>query len=177
LPAAPAGEQDRPVAREAEYYRDPDAPAAQGVLPAAYAVVRDDFGRVLLVRRADDLNWELPGGRIDVGESATQAVVREVGEEAGIAIDVTGLAGVYSDPTHVLVYRDEGVRQQLAVCFHAQPHLTSPGRPVPDGRPDHVETIDVAWADPVHIHGLPMHPAVRRRLSDAISSPQQAHFD
>jgi 8-oxo-dGTP pyrophosphatase MutT (NUDIX family) len=91
------------------------------VLPAAYAVVRDRVGRVLLVRRADDLNWELPGGRIDVGESAVDAVVREVAEEAGLGITVTGLAGVYSDPSHVLVYADEGARQQLAICFHARP--------------------------------------------------------
>jgi DNA-binding CsgD family transcriptional regulator len=33
----------------------------------------------------------------------------------------------------------------------------------PTDAPDHVETIDVTWADPVHVHRLQMHPAVRRR--------------
>ncbi|MFZ2119232.1 MAG: NUDIX domain-containing protein, partial [Pseudonocardiaceae bacterium] len=42
------------------------------------------LGRVLLVRRADDGYWELPGGRVEVGESASAAVVREVAEEAGV---------------------------------------------------------------------------------------------
>lgn len=42
----------------------------RGLLPAAFAIVRNGPGRVLLVRRADDGYWELPGGRIEVGESA-----------------------------------------------------------------------------------------------------------
>jgi 8-oxo-dGTP pyrophosphatase MutT (NUDIX family) len=171
--AAAPDDQDRVVAREAEYYRDPAAPTAQGVLPAAYAVVRDDFGRVLLVQRADDRNWELPGGRIDVGESAVEAVVREVGEEADVVIEVVGLSGVYSDPAHVLVYADEGVRQQLAVCFHAHPRMPR-GAP---GRPDGVETIGVIWVDPAATHRLQMHPAVRRRLADALDDPLHAHYE
>jgi ADP-ribose pyrophosphatase YjhB (NUDIX family) len=69
-----------------------------------YAIVRNDLARILLVRRADDLYWELPGGRVDIGESASTAVVREVAEEAGGTIEVTGLAGVYSDPGHTLAY-------------------------------------------------------------------------
>ena len=89
-----------------------------GILPASFAVVRDDTGRVLLVQRADDELWELPGGRIEIGESASAAAVREVAEEAGVDIELTGLSGVYSEPGHVLVYAD-GARQQLAVCFHA----------------------------------------------------------
>jgi 8-oxo-dGTP pyrophosphatase MutT (NUDIX family) len=66
------------VARLQEYYRDPRAPAVLGILPASFAVVRDDTGQVLLVQRADDELWELPGGRIEIGESASAAAVREV---------------------------------------------------------------------------------------------------
>jgi ADP-ribose pyrophosphatase YjhB (NUDIX family) len=112
------------VARLQEYYRDPRAPAVLGILPASFAVVRDDTGRVL---RADDELWELPGGRIEIGESASAAAVREVAEEAGADIELTGLSGVYSEPGHVLVYAD-GARQQLAVCFHAAPR---DGQPTP----------------------------------------------
>ena len=63
-----------------EYYHDVAAPQAQQLLPAAFAIVRDNSGRILLVRRADDGCWELPGGRIEVGESASAAVIREVAE-------------------------------------------------------------------------------------------------
>ncbi|HEX6401677.1 MAG TPA: NUDIX domain-containing protein [Pseudonocardiaceae bacterium] len=80
-------------------------------------------GRVLLVRRTDDGYWELPGGRIEVGESASAAAVREDAEQTGVTITLTGLAGVYSDPTHVVAYpRRKGTYQQVAVWFHAVSH-------------------------------------------------------
>jgi 8-oxo-dGTP diphosphatase len=60
------------------------------------AVVRDERGRLLLVRRgtapAKGL-WSVPGGRIEPGETAVEAVVRELVEETGLRVVVTGLAG------------------------------------------------------------------------------------
>ena len=109
------------MVRLREYYQDPNAPRAHDVLPAVFAAVRNVAGEVLLVRRIDDGYWELPGGRLEVGESAAQAVIREVAEEAGVTIALTGLSGVYSDPTHVLLDPDGTVHQQLALCFHAVP--------------------------------------------------------
>ena len=50
------------MVRIREYYRERNTPPAQDVLPAAFAAVRDRSGRLLLVRRIDDGNWELPGG-------------------------------------------------------------------------------------------------------------------
>ena len=52
-----------------EYYHDVAAPQACGLLPAAFAIVRNGLGQVLLVCRTDDGYWELPGGRVEVGES------------------------------------------------------------------------------------------------------------
>ncbi|QJY49212.1 NUDIX hydrolase [Pseudonocardia broussonetiae] len=75
-----------------EYYHDPDAPTSNSLAPSAFAVVRDDAGRVLLVRRADNGHWELPGGRVDLGESAPTAAEREVAEESGVTVKVTGEA-------------------------------------------------------------------------------------
>jgi hypothetical protein len=40
-----------------QFFHDPGAPAPEGLLPAAYAAVRNGEGRILLVRRADDGNW------------------------------------------------------------------------------------------------------------------------
>jgi len=154
-----------------EYYHDVAAPQARGLLPAAFAVARNGLGRVLLVRRSDDGYWELPGGRVDVGESVSEAVVREVAEETGVTIKVTGLVGVYSDPGHVLVYpHAEGIYQQIAVCFHAF-------SPAHDAQPDHNETSAAAWFDPEQATRLIMHPAMRQRLTDALAEPQRAHFD
>jgi 8-oxo-dGTP pyrophosphatase MutT (NUDIX family) len=156
--------------RRRQYYRDENAPAPHDVLATAFAVVRDPAGRVLLVRRADDGYWELPGGRIDVGESASAAAVREVAEEAGVEVKVTDIAGVYSEPGHVLAYPDGRVHQQLAVCFRAWP---IGGTARPDGR----ETSAAVWFDPAATAELPMHPSMRRRLDHALAEPAAAQFD
>jgi ADP-ribose pyrophosphatase YjhB (NUDIX family) len=50
------------------------------------AIVVDDGGRLLLVRRANPPAqglWSIPGGRVEAGESDEQAVVRELREETG----------------------------------------------------------------------------------------------
>ena len=154
-----------------EYYYDVAAPRARAMLPAAYAVVRNGVGRVLLVRRVDDGYWELPGGRVEIGETASAAVVREVAEEADVAITVTGLSGVYSDPRHVLAYPDEEqIYQQFAVCFHA----VTPAR---DAQADHEETSNAGWFDAEHAQQLEMHPAMRQRLTHALVEPARAHYD
>ncbi len=60
-------------------------------IPCAGALVRDDEGRLLLVLRAHPPSagtWSLPGGRIEPGESAEAACVREVAEETGLAVAV-----------------------------------------------------------------------------------------
>ena len=52
-----------------QYFHDPAAPAPAGLLPAAYAAVRNGQGQMLLVRRADDGNWELPATWYDADET------------------------------------------------------------------------------------------------------------
>ncbi|EWT00447.1 NUDIX hydrolase [Intrasporangium oryzae NRRL B-24470] len=55
---------------------------------AAFCLLRD--GQVLTVRKAGSVRFQLPGGKIDPGENAEQAAVREVLEEVGV--DVSGAA-------------------------------------------------------------------------------------
>lgn len=61
-------------------------------------IVRDDAGRCLLLKRSTGSKgnpgkWELPGGKIDPGESLDEALLREVAEETGLTISIQGVAG------------------------------------------------------------------------------------
>ena len=162
------------VVRLREYYRDANAPRAHDVLPAAFAAVRNSSGELLLVRRIDDGNWELPGGRIEVGESVSEAVVREVAEESGITIALIGFAGVYSDPGHVLVDPGGSIHQQLALCFHAVPAVPDAGG---QPRPDGIETNAAAWCANADMDDLRMHPAMRLRIDNALRMPAQPYIE
>lgn len=172
-PAGPApaggrvrsGEEPSPglsLPRRVEFWGDP--PPATVVVALAFALVRDGAGRVLLARRVDTGNWELPGGAIETGETATAAARREVLEETGIAITVRGLAGVFCDPAHVVVYPRSGqARQQHVTLLHA-----SPAGVAPEPRPDQHEIDAVRWMPLDDLAGVPIHPSVHRRLDHAL---------
>lgn len=165
VPASPSATPPRGVSlpRRVEFWGD--APPATVVVALAFAVVRDLGGRVLLARRLDTGNWELPGGAIEPGETATAAAGREVLEETGVAITVSGLAGVFCDPSHVIVYPESGqVRQQHITLLHATP---APGA-TREPRPDHDETDAARWVELDDLATLPIHPSVHRRLDHAL---------
>lgn len=65
---------------------------------AVKAVLRDEAGRSLLIRRSpanmDSVGaWEWPGGKCDPGEPFDQALLREVHEETGLIVELVALAG------------------------------------------------------------------------------------
>ena len=88
----------------AGFERQPIAP--DGRRPAAVAVVLlpDDEGRAcfLLTRRTATLRaharqWALPGGRIDAGETAEGAALRELREEVGLGLEASSVLGILDD--------------------------------------------------------------------------------
>jgi 8-oxo-dGTP diphosphatase len=159
----------RPGVRR-EYDHQPDAPAASCVAPCAFAAVRDITGRMLLVRRCDTGDWELPGGHVDPGESASDAAIRETTEESGMTVEITGLVGIYTDPGHVIADPRAGlVRQPFAVCFHARPLSGSPGG-------DQVETSEARWFTIGDIPDLPIRPAMRLRIGHALTPGRPCHI-
>ncbi|MGF1430852.1 NUDIX domain-containing protein [Kitasatospora sp. LaBMicrA B282] len=139
-----------------EYYDAPGAPEPTRLVVAASAVVTDDEGRVLLQRRTDNGLYALPGGTMDLGESLPGTAVREVREETGLDVEITGLVGTYTDPRHVIAYSDGEVRQQFNVCFTAR--ITGGDLRISS------ESTDLRFVAPVDIDALPMHHTQRLRL-------------
>lgn len=112
--------------RKIDYHGDPAAPDPNSFVPAVSVVVVRDDGAILMIRRTDNENWALPGGASEMGESVAQAAVRETREETGITCEVTGLAGIYSDPGHVIHYTsNDEVRRELAIVLTAGPSRES----------------------------------------------------
>ena len=84
--------------------------------PTVDIVIHDrERGLVLVDRKNPPYGNALPGGFIDLGESAEQAAVREAFEETNLRVRLTGLLGVYSAP-------DRDPRQHtLSTVFIAEP--------------------------------------------------------
>ena len=73
-------------------------------------VIQDDEGKVLLVHlNYGDRSWSLPSGILDHNEGVDAGAVREVREETGLQVEITGVVGLY----HVLA------KHQLVVAFRA----------------------------------------------------------
>ncbi|GGK14246.1 hypothetical protein GCM10010124_03520 [Pilimelia terevasa] len=118
---------------------------------AAYGVCRDDRGRVLLVRRPGADVRVLPGADLRHGEDPRDAVVRGLAAQAGLAVAVTGLAGVASSVTAgdgVAVHVD-GIAYR--VCAPPAPG----GGPAPAG---------LCWYDDEALAGAPVDRHARSLL-------------
>lgn len=104
---------------------------------SAKAVVRDGQGRILLIRRSaasrnNAGKWELPGGKVDGGESVEQALQREVQEETGLRVEVCGVAGAAESAWDS--------RRIAYLIFTATPH---PGEVVLSDEHDAFAWVDV----------------------------------
>jgi len=71
------------------------------VIPCVGAVIKDDQGRLLLIKRGHAPGaglWSLPGGRIEPGETDAEALVREMREETGLVVEPGQLVGAVRRP-------------------------------------------------------------------------------
>ena len=157
------------MGRRIDYLDDPNAPEPNSLVPSVNTIVTNHQGEVLLIRRTDNGNWSLPGGGIELGESVSQAAIRETLEETGITCEITGISGIYSNPNHVIEYTSNGeVRQEFTIVLKGRPLY---GEPTPSDESSHVE-----WASYDSLDVRPMHDSMRARLAHAISG-QPTHLD
>lgn len=135
-------------------------PPGRPVLAASIAVFR--AGRVLLAQRGKPPArglWSLPGGRIEIGERMTEAVLRELHEEVGLAARIVGFVD------HVEhIERDEAgsVSAHAVICAFAgiwqagEPQLSE-------------EAVAIAWVDPLAPGDLPMTRGLPGILARAVA--------
>lgn len=123
---------------------------AAGPVIVATALVRD--GRVLAARRtrppALDGYWELPGGRVESGESEADAVARECREELGTAVRVTGRLGTDLPLTAAVL------RVHTAVIEHGS------------AEPRPLEHSALRWVGPGELDGVDWVDADRAVVAD-----------
>ena len=87
------------------------------VIPGVRALIFNPRGDLLMLKRGDFLNWALPGGCVDVGESALDAIKREVKEETGLFTIRADPFGLYSDPKYSVTYPNSDQVQTFTIAF------------------------------------------------------------
>lgn len=120
--------------------------STEKILEVAAAVIQRPDGSFLLAERPEGKvyagYWEFPGGKVELGESAQQALKRELIEELGIEID-----NAYPWLTQVFTYPHATVRLRFFRITHWK------------NEPSGCEGQRLAWQHPYEIPLSPMLPA------------------
>ena len=130
------------------------------------AVVRNDRGEVLLVRRSDNGLWSLVSGILEPGEQPAAGLLREVEEETGVVAAIEALTGVWTLPE--VTYPNGDRAQYLDLCFIAR-HVSG------DARVNDDESVEVGWFAPDALPDLPGRS--RLRLERALAFEGSAWFE
>lgn len=134
----------------------------------ACGFIRDKDGSIMLCRRADVMLWDVPGGTIDLGETPSEGLIREIQEEAGIVVAPDHLIGIYSGHTFEWTYPNGDQAQIVAIfmacrivegVLHAASH----------------ENVTVAFFQPTALP--PLLPRTVRMIQDALAHRTAAFFD
>ena len=132
----------------------PEAP----VVAVGGVVVRD--GRVLLIRRGKAPlrdRWTIPGGRVELGETLVEALVREMAEETALRVEPLELLTIFDR-----IERDaEGVVYHFVIVDYLCRWLSGEARAGSDAR-------EVAWATPGELDAYDLPEKAREVVEDAV---------
>lgn len=116
--------------------------SAQIIVNFVAGWIEDNSGRILLQKRSPTEEiWGFPGGAIELGESAEEALIREVREETGLNISVEALLGVYTK--YFWEYQNGDKVHIILIAFRCS--IVGGSMNV-----DHVETFDLKYFPPYH---------------------------
>ncbi|MFC8731162.1 NUDIX domain-containing protein [Luteimicrobium sp. NPDC057192] len=134
--------------------------APAGVIRVAAAVVTDDAGRYLLVRKRGTTAFMQPGGKIEPGEDPRAALVRELAEE--ISVDVAP-EDLVARGTHHAAAANEPGHALVAEVFEV-PGVLEPRTAA--------EIEEHVWVDPAEPGAVELAPLTRDLLAAAARSPR-----
>jgi 8-oxo-dGTP diphosphatase len=122
---------------------------SEGVISVVAALVRDDAGRVLLVRKRGTAAFMQPGGKRDAGESDVAALSRELTEELGCSVveNSARSLGVFESSAA----NEPGFRVRAAVYAVAIEGAIEPK----------AEIEEVVWVDPRALPNVHFAPLTR----------------
>lgn len=135
-------------------------------MACAAACIRDEQGRVLLMRRGDEGEgegelWGFPGGAMELGENIVETCAREAREEIGLEVAPERLIGIYSGPEFTFAYPNGDQVQLVNLLFECR---VVGGEPRPDG----VESLELRYFAP----GDPppnLRPCCQAKLRDSFA--------
>lgn len=96
------------------------------VLPFAVAIIKDSEGRVLIgqhpnsPRKPYPLYWDLPGGKLEEGETFEKCITRELMEELGVIILSVKLVSVFHHSTNTMLLECKSTIPSLGVCYEVE---------------------------------------------------------
>jgi 8-oxo-dGTP diphosphatase len=116
----------------------------------AAAVILDDAGRTLLVRKRGTAFFMQPGGKLEAGESPLETLTRELREELGCTLQKAQFLGIFSAPA-----ANEAARVVEAELFHVE--ITGEIEPGS-------EIEQFVWTDPASVSDLLLAPLTKNEV-------------
>ena len=142
------------------YYAD-TAPKPNSIKPAAAVAIFNDQNEILMLHRADNNKWTMPGGTLEFGESLIECAIREVHEETGLDVVVQDIIGTYTNPNILVAYSDGEVRQEFTIVYYAEVNS--------DAVTLDSESSEYKWVSLQEVVSLPLADSQKRRLTDVVT--------
>ncbi len=96
------------------------------VLPFVVAIIQNKDGKILigrhpnLARKPYPLFWDLPGGKLEEGESPEECIVREIKEETGFAVTSLKYLGIFHHSKNKILSVCTNRTPSLGLCYVAK---------------------------------------------------------
>ena len=142
---------------------------SQKTIHVFVGIVVNEQGEILMTKRNEkelpevDNHWELPGGKVNFGETAEQAIEREIFEETGYQVEAQGLLPI----TVMNLWEYPQILQHTIVLCFVCSLKGSISAPVSDHR-----VSEVRWVKPNDVDCLPLLPGVKPFLNSYFSELQ-----